>query len=379
MLIRKISLLDDLLNRIAEKLQLNQSRKDKAEQSYKAVSKWLEDDKTFFGKHDVNIYPQGSYKLGTTVKPKGKDEYDLDFVLEVNYDYEKIKPVDLLKHLERRLKESEVYKDKIEPKKRCVAINYEGDFHMDIIPALPKNIFQYKDIKISDRKLDCWLDSCPKGYIEWFESKFIPQKLILEKAASVEELPVSVPYLFIQPLQRIIQLMKRHRDVYFENGNEEHPPRSIILTTLAGTYYNSWESENEALMNILDSIKQKIELNTYGIIEVVNPANHKEKFSDLWNDKPHLYKHFKEFIYSFHEKWKKLNGINGIDKIGNQLMEMFGEDLSKQVISEQTDYIDSLRKVGKLGITTLGTLIPTSIPKSTPIQKNTFYGKISEN
>lgn len=374
MLIRKISLLDDLLNRIAEKLQLNQTRIEKAEQSYKSVIKWLEEDEQFFGKHSLNIYPQGSYKLGTTVKPKGKDEYDLDFVLEVDYDSNNINPVDMLKHLERRLKANGIYEDKVEAKKRCVAINYDGDFHMDIIPAVPKYIFEGEDIKISDRKLEEWIDSCPKGYINWFESKFVQNKILLEKAAAVEELPSKVPYTFIQPLQRVVQLMKRHRDIYFKDENEDYAPRSIVLTTLAGTYYNSWESENESLMNILVNISKEIKRNPYSKIVVKNPALESEKFSDLWESKPHLYKHFVDFINSFLSDWQKLNQLSGIDKISTHLQLIFGEEVSKQVIAEQADYVEELRKANRLGITTLGTLTPMTTEFTSKVARNNFFG-----
>jgi len=378
MLFKKVSLLDDLLNRIGDKLQLNQTRRDKAEQSYKAVSDWLKEDVILFGKHDINVYPQGSYRLGTTVKPKGKDEYDLDFVVEVDFDYKKLKPEKLLNNLERRLKESETYKDKIERKKRCVRINYEGDFHLDIIPALPGDCFQGDNLKISDRKLKEWLDSSPKGYIKWFESKYVSQRILLEKAAEVEELPSSLPYTFIQPLQRIVQLIKRHRDVYFNDRVEDQAPRSIILTTLAAIFYNSSASENDALLNILTCVKREIDSNPYGKIVIVNPTNPNEKYSDLWDEKPHLYKYFKEFISSFYLSWKKLNEAEGVDKIEGRLQIMFGEDVSKQVISEQTEYYDKLRKLGRLGMNAFGTLTPIVSNKTIPVKRNTFYGDAYE-
>ena len=373
MLFKKISLLDDLLNRIGEKLQLNQTRIEKADQSYKAVSEWLKEDGLFFSKYDINIYPQGSYRLGTTVKPKSKDEYDLDFVLEVDYDYRKLRPEDLLNHLERRLSESEIYRSKIERKKRCIGINYEEDFHLDVIPALPSEFFKGDNLKISDRKLSAWLDSCPKGYIKWFESKYVEQKLLLEKAAEIEELPSKIPYIYIQPLQRIVQLTKRHKDIYFEK-QEDKAPRSIVLTTLAAAYYSSWESESESLMNVLSTIKKDIDLNPYGRIVVVNPSNSNEKFSDLWDDKPYLYNYFKDFINSFYTNWKKLSQTQGIDKIGKQLEIMFGESISREVINEQTEYIEDLRKSGKLGINVLGTLTPSIMSRTIPVPRNTFYG-----
>lgn len=371
----KISLLDDLLNRIAVKLQLDRSRREKAETSYSAVIRFLENDEKFFSNLDINIYPQGSYRLGTTVKPKSGDEYDLDFVLEVNLDYKKYNPLILLDNLERRLRESEVYVDKIERKKRCVGINYKNDFHLDVIPATPKKFFGDDDIKISDRKLISWLDSSPKGYIKWFESNYIDKKLLLEKAAAIEKLPDQKPYEFIQPLQRVVQLFKRNRDIYFEDKNEDYKTRSIVLTTLAGHYYNLENSENIALSNILTGIYNKV-LESSNPFEIVNPANPNEKFSDLWTEKPHLFEHFKSFINDIYTKWRKLNEQEGIAKVGKILEELFGESVSREVISEQAEYVNALKKKGLLKTTALGTITTSSEIKSSSIPPNTNYGEI---
>ena len=66
--------------------------------------------------------------------------------------------------------------------------------------------------------------------------------------------------------------------------------------------------------------------------------------------------------------------MEGIDKIGEQLQAMFGEDISKQVITEQTEYISKLRKSGKLGMNELGSLTPILTNKTIPVKRNTFFG-----
>lgn len=373
MLFKNITVIDDLLNRIGDKLQLNQSRREKAEKSYEAVSEWLMKDEIFFSNYDINIYPQGSYRLGTTVKPKIKDVYDLDFVLEVNTKPSELTPVELLNHLERRLKESDLYKNKVVRKKRCMCIEYEDEFHLDIIPALPAQYFKGEHLRISDRRLKEWLDSCPKGYINWFESKYISQQIMLKKSLEIEELPEKLPYQLIQPLQRIVQLMKRHRDIYFEKA-ADNSPRSIVLTTLAAMFYKASESENDSLMNVLENIKKEIDTNPFGKIEIVNPSNPNEKFSDLWDTKPHLYKYFKDFIKSFYSDWKQLNQLEGMAYTRKQLEKMFGETISREAIEEHAEYTNKLRKSGLLGINLAGTLISSGEKKSIPVQKNIFYG-----
>jgi len=323
----------------------------------------------------LNIYAQGSYRIGTTVKPKAKEEYDLDFVLEVNVDYRKYNPFFILKHLERRLKESDNYENKIKLKKRCIGINYKDDYHIDIIPAAPKEFFKGIHIKISDRKKIEWLESSPKGYIQWFESNFIKKELVLEKAASIEELPEKPSYSIIQPLQRAVQLIKRHRDVYFKDLDDDYATRSIVLTTLSGLYYNGEESENDALLNILTNVFNMIQKTSTPIV-IENPANPKEKFSDLWIEKPYLYKHFKSFIKSFHSNWVKLNLVVDINEKHKLLKQMFGEEISIKAICEQTEYVNKLRKADLLNISSIGSITTSSQQNFTNIKRTKFYGDV---
>ena len=37
---------------------------------------------------DIEIYPQGSLSISTTVKPLSKQEYDLDLVCEINQSWQ---------------------------------------------------------------------------------------------------------------------------------------------------------------------------------------------------------------------------------------------------------------------------------------------------
>ena len=49
-----------------------------------------------------------------------------------------------------------------------------------------------------------------------------------ENKLEIEDVPT---YRVKTPLQMAIQLLKRHRDIYFQNNNE-NAPISIIITTL---------------------------------------------------------------------------------------------------------------------------------------------------
>jgi hypothetical protein len=56
----------------------------------------------------------------------------------------------------------------LERLKRCLRLNYAGAFHLDILPACPNDRLGGGAILVPDRKLECWKDSNPKGFAEWF-------------------------------------------------------------------------------------------------------------------------------------------------------------------------------------------------------------------
>ena len=71
-------LLDNYLLNIAENLDISATMREKAERSYRTVGEWLGDCDTT---SDVKIMPQGSFYLGTVIRPvSDADEYDIDLV-----------------------------------------------------------------------------------------------------------------------------------------------------------------------------------------------------------------------------------------------------------------------------------------------------------
>ena len=141
-------------------------------------------------------------------------------------------------------------------------------FHADILPAIPdaepfKQFLEsrgYSPSNWSDSAIAItdnthpnyaeinpdWPRSNPKGYAEWFRSRMQIQfdaarrSFAESKQLRVEEVP---EYKVKTPLQRSIQILKRHRDLWFDENqsayDENAKPISIIITTLAGHAYNN--------------------------------------------------------------------------------------------------------------------------------------------
>lgn len=284
-------LLDDILRRIVQEISITPVMIDKAVDSYEAVGKWIGEGLSY----DVHINPQGSMSLGTTNRPvSDEDDYDIDLVCLLQdgtrLDAETIKNI-----VGNRLKENAVYRKKIEEEgegKRCWKMRYY-EFHMDILPCVPRGFYlepDFTDIRITHKSgphnyTDRY--SNPIGYRRWFEGR-MSEVLEQEKRAFAiknQTEIASVPtYRVKTPLQMVVQLLKRHRDICFEN-NSDDAPISIIITTLAAHAYNGEMSLYEAMRNILDHMTEYISVRN-GVYWVQNPVMEQENFADKWVQYP---------------------------------------------------------------------------------------------
>jgi hypothetical protein len=144
-----------------------------------------------------------------------------------------------------------------------------------------------------------WGPANPAGYADWFANQqraSFNRLAILQKAtiqrehgkvfAKVEDVP---DQLVRTPLQRAIQILKRHRDVRFAGRQDESDkPISMIITTLAASAFRQQPSVYDTLAIFLDQIRR---FQDTGIIKceneewvIVNPVDPGENFADRWND-----------------------------------------------------------------------------------------------
>src|ERR1700726_1090904 len=123
------SMLDELLDYSCSELQLSPTNHGKADTRYHAVSEWLSAAESPLYNYDPVIYPQGSFRIGTTVYPIGRNEHDLDFVCEMNVDWSRTSAVSALEAVEQRLRAHGTYAPMVERMKRCIRLSYAGAFH----------------------------------------------------------------------------------------------------------------------------------------------------------------------------------------------------------------------------------------------------------
>lgn len=371
----KTSQLDDLLKLICEDLQLPSSRYDGAVNCYQAVSNWLEADGSSVAVFNPTIYPQGSMKIGTTVKPFGRDEYDLDFVCEFQFRADHLQsPLQLLKLLESRLREHQIYRAILEVKNRCIRLNYAHEFHMDILPACSNPDEGGSCLLVPDRESHSWKHSNPKGYANWFESRCeLALKRLIESRrlmAKAEPIPPQEAVVEKAILKRVVQLLKRWRDVRYQR-EPKLAPISMILTTMAAEAYRGERTVTEAMTSVLNTFVSTIAFSKSRIY-VPNPANPKEDLSERWDD-AEQYHAFVHGIADLHGEWNNALAATGIQNVSNQLEHLFGEPV-QAAVKRQASTLQELREKSFLRVAQAGIL--TSVPATgIRVRPNTFHGK----
>ncbi|WP_304545991.1 nucleotidyltransferase domain-containing protein [Sulfurimonas microaerophilic] len=375
---------------LTDKLKLSDSKYADAEKKYNAVSKWLHDSDNEIFK-DSTIYPQGSVRLGTTVKPYGANEHDIDLVVhlpKVNKYYSSEYIHELIGD---RLKDHDTYSSMLKPLKRGWRLNYAGDFHLDITPAIPDGecnnhcpINKHYAEFVPDSALRDWKSSNPRGYAEWFHKidekmpKFTTDSknfVATFESRTIEDIPNQ--HNFKGVLKRTVQLLKRHRDIFFNEKHitlKEYSPISILITTLAAQAYEDILQTQElfdpvVLLKKIISDMKKFRPNENGFYYLANPTNLKENFAEKWNNSSLYSYSFSLWIEAVYNDIEVILTSNGLDITGKAINDAFGGKYGEQVIDSLTSSIDQSRETGLIsGVFTLNEMAK---PK---VEKNTFFG-----
>jgi hypothetical protein len=295
---------------IADSLDIPESKYKEAVSRYEAIGSWLDADESKLHVYKPTIYPQGSFRLGTVVKPiSDNDEYDIDLVCHLEINKDDISQSQLKDMVGIRLKENETYRKLLSDEgRRCWTLDYATEFHMDILPAIPDYEKLNECILITDKKLRFWQKSNPRGYAHWFRDRmraiFEKHKagLAILQKANIDDVP---DYKVKTPLQRSVQILKRHRDIYF--SSKDYKPISVIITTLAGHAYRNEDNLSDALFNIINGMTNPNNLkNQDGIYYIQNPSNPEENFADKWNENENLPKAFLAWLNQLKVDLEKL-------------------------------------------------------------------------
>lgn len=341
-----------VIDNIGAALDIPESKYVAAERSYQAVGRWLERPGSKLEGMPVQIYSQGSFQLGTAIRPSsGNEHYDLDAVCEIALSKNSLSQKDLKALLGEELRAYAKARSmrEIVESRRCWRLEYadETQFHIDVLPALPDagvqpygpdpdatlGTLSNFNLAITDTfhplyhvTSPAWPSSNPRGYATWFRWRMNP----VRKAARFDAIEAIPQYRERTHLQRVVQILKRHRDLRFE-GDPDTRPISIIITTLAALSYNNESSITDALIGIIDRMDEHVVMRG-GTAWVANPTNDKENFADKWALYPGRKDAFYEWLETARSDFRGAAALSDITPIIDTLAPRLGRGLLDRVV-----------------------------------------------
>jgi hypothetical protein len=374
---------DSALPLILEGLEIPESAYDKAESRYDDLGRFLCREGSRVEHLDPYVFPQGSFLLGTVIRPLGEDEeYDLDLgcslrigVSKSTHSQKQLKELIGLE-LEDYRKERQILGE-LDPKRRCWRLAYQDKlaFHMDVVPCIPErggevglikeamigrgteetlaNEVADRAVSITDTELpsypaisQLWLLSNPQGYGRWFQSRVelakpVRDQILMEKRAEVDPVPNNRRKA---PLQRVVQLLKRHRDMMFAE-DPDPKPISVIITTLAARAYNGEGTVEVALANVLATMGDHVvpagkqTADGRPVPRVANPVNPAEDFADKWPTKQglelDLEGNFWKWLEEAQRDFRVLSDSRDAEGIEKRARRALGLSLDRRLLLEQ--------------------------------------------
>ncbi len=372
--------IDAMYRKIAAEIEISDAQAEKAKESYEAVGNYLNNN---IKQYDVRIFPQGSFMLGTVIKPiSDKDEYDIDLVTTIDNKFTSAK--DLKNIVGDVLKTSDRYSEKVEEGKRCWTIQYSesANYHMDILPTMKsdtyfqnkKLIMTHKEDENSDYE---FRQTNPEAYYDWFvkrmeeEKKKLTEEYAIRNKIEIVEVP---EYKIKTTLQIAIEILKRYRDIKFKD-TPDIKPISIILTTLMARIYTGKENVYELIEKFSKEYVLYLEKDENGNVLIQNPVNENENFADKWPSNPER----KEAFFKFMDNLKYDLVTNKVLLEGNireqadAYKKLFGENMVNKVYENIAQKTREEREKSNMYLKENGNL--TTEKTNITVRNHNFYGK----
>jgi hypothetical protein len=293
---------------LKDEVNLNQTRLKVAENGIEVIKNFLNRNQ-IFSNNVRSIKPQGSYRQGTIIKPFGESsDFDVDLLLFL-HEFNNWQPKDYLNNLHNEFKNTKRYCELVDRrgKSRCVTIDYESDFHIDIVPAVKIN----GRFKIMNKNSNEFEDTDGDGYAEWFESK--------------NSITSS------QYLTKVVRLIK-----YLRDYKKTFSIKSVLLTSLLGKQiyqsdiyqkhilYKDLPTSFKTLFNRLDCYLQSRPSLTDEII--TNPVLPTEKFRHFDQNK---YLNFRNRINTYNNWINAAYEEQNINEAVKKWQKIFGDDFGE--------------------------------------------------
>jgi hypothetical protein len=282
-------------------VNLNKDRVNRIKEAQRILSDFIKNRDEFNALY-IDTVPQGSFRQKTITKPVGNDgTFDVDLLIKLkeNPDWS---PTDYHSKLAAAFKDSGRYEDLTDTngKTRCVTIDYEGDFHVDLVPAVERSGRYY----ICNKTTDQFEETDGDGYAQWFE----------QQDATTGG--------YLVPVVRMIK--------YLRDSKGEFDTKSIILTTIAGMQVRSGDNFSSlpaALSTILSRMNEFLS-QFESAPSIPNPAMPGENFDRHWKNDGKGFNKLKATIGVYADRAFDAVSTTDAEEAVERWQELFGNEFS---------------------------------------------------
>lgn len=374
-----------LLGRVADSLDITPTQFERAKQAYEAIS-GVVTTSSDARLTSAKVFPQGSFAIGTVVRPVDNEdgEFDVDLACRLSATTS-LAPAAAKQLIGDQLAADARYAPKLEEKSRCWRVNYAGEFHLDLCPLVHAG----ESNAIPDKELARWILTHPEAYAAWFielanraRTRMLTERAVLK----AEVAPFPEENADKGWLRRVVQLLKRHRDLWCQRAGQhaEFAPISIIITTLAATalerelllasqFSSPYELMQRVIAGMPDGIERRVA--SSGLEWWVESPVAAENFANRWNQDPRWPIAFEAWHQDALLNVHRLVSATGLDGARPLLEHGFGAKASTRAINAYAESMRAARDIGSLRFSpAAGGLTATSAAAGFAVPRHTFFG-----
>jgi hypothetical protein len=151
------------------------------------------------------------------------------------------------------------------------------------------------------------------------------------------------------PLQRVVQILKRHRDIMFKGDDKK--PISIIITTLSARAYGGEPDVLAALLKVVETMENYIEVKHIGsrsVKWVSNPVNAAENFADKWQEDTVKEANFYRWLRQVKQDVADVISQRNMYKIQESMAKPFGNRAVTKTFSQLGEKAKTQRDLGTM-------------------------------
>lgn len=368
---------DDLLADVARRIQLTPTAYKEAVAHFDAVSGYLDENESGFPEYSPVIYPQGSFRMGSTISAyDDREDYDIDLILELALDPE-ADPEAVLQLVANSLQKGKgrLKFTTLKIKKRCVTLEY-ANMHLDVTPAVLVPWRDPRVVSIFDRhedRPDHPLAN-PEGFAQWFDRQVRPRAIIAQRAVRAQVVPVPEQSPAEHKPDRLlaVQLLKRFRDIRCDQGNYDRCP-SVLLSCLAAQ-----APQGTGLVSDLRMAAQHVASEVaVADLHVENPACREDILSDRWPKNPISKQMFAADLTILVDRLDELVRADGTQARKLEILkDLFGENAAKDGFRQAMERAAGQSRSGKFAAAGTGAVtISGAVPSgSVAAPRHSFFG-----